>query len=317
MQVVRSVVRRHAATLRRGRPNVLRVGVGLEHVRSDDPTVLTPVIHRRARLHAHDEFVPCVQVLVSKKWRSRRQNAPSALPESLRTSVTIGKRRVAIDVPVDVIEDIPAHLHGLECSALRNDQVASGSAACLVKFGDWDEAQLLSCHHVLALSEVQPLDPTLGDVSITYQGEAIDSAVSLPGKPFNCDAALAHSPSVSWTPTPNVAALTGVLPADEDPPPVFFALTSEGERTVTFLQRAGPLVQPGYFGGKSVTFPEVIIANGQGANDVFTRGMSGAALATSDGLLVGMHFAGSGRRSLSVPMATVFAAFAMPMKLFT
>lgn len=317
MRAVRGVLRRYGASLRRGRSNVIRVGVGLEHVRSEEGSGgLVAVTHQRHRLHEHDEFVPCVQVLVSKKWRSRRPNNPNALPETLRTSVIIGKKRVAVDVPVDVTEDVPAGLHGWDCSAVRNGEVAIGSAACLVQFGDWDEPHLLSCHHVLALSETQLLDPSLGDVSVTYQGEAVESAVSLPLNALTCDAALVKSPSFAWTPSPNVPALTGKLPAGEEPPPILFALTGDGVRTVTFVQKAGPHVQPGYFGGQSVTFDEIIIATGRTSNDVFGKGASGAALATSAGVLVSMHFAGAGQRTLSVPVSSVFEAFSMPVKIW-
>jgi len=318
MRVVRGVVRKHGAALRR-LPNVLLVGVGLEHVRSPDEGGLVPVRVPRHRLHAHDEFVPCVQVLVRKKWGGRRRSG-GALPETLRASVSMqGKRRsrVVVDVPVDVVELQPTTLHGWDCSALRDEQFADGSAAALVQFGDWDEPQLLSCHHVLGLTEQQPFDPSLGNVTVTYQGSATGSAVTLPSNPWTCDAALAKSPSPQWTPAPEVPSLQGVLPADQDPPPIFYALTADGVRTVSFVQRTGPWPQSGYAGGKTVTFPEIFITSGQTAGDTFAKGASGGALVTGDGLLVSMHFGGGGRQSLSVPMAAVFSAFPMGVKLWS
>jgi hypothetical protein len=203
-----------------------------------------------------------------------------------------------------------------DCSAARRGELAKGSAACLVKYGDWSGLYLLSCHHVLALSEVQVLDPSPGSVTVGYQLKEITTPVILPARPWQCDAAVVRSPSSMWTPAPEVPALTSVLPAGQDPPATAYALTRNGSIAVSAVQRIDrPHIQEGYFNGAVVTFPRIIQATA--TNSVFEHTDSGALIVSADGVLVGMHFAGAGAISYAVPMADVMAAFPMQMTLWT
>jgi hypothetical protein len=312
MDIARLALKRYGAKLRR-KQNVVSVGVGLKHVRvrkgSKSIRVLT---FDRHRLHLHDEFVPCVSVNVRKKWSTRRPNHPDALPESLPMRVPVGKGRLRINVPVDVLEYAAPELHSWACSATCGSLQANGTAACLVSYANAGP-YLLSCHHVLALSEQQPISPPPSQVSVGYQGGASTSGVVLPSSPWGCDAAIAHSPSPVWTPDSIVKQLTGVLPGGQDPPGIYYALTRRGRVQVSFLQDQASFTQDGYFNGNSVTFPRVILSNG---DSEFQEEDSGSLLATADGVLVAMHFAGVSATSYAVPMADVMNGFPKMMMLW-
>jgi hypothetical protein len=92
---------------------------------------------------------------------------------------------------------------------------------------------LLSCHHVLALMESQPIGSG-GDVFVTYQGVGGSRQVVLPTHPAACDAAITRSPSSVWTPCDQVPKLISVLPKGGTPPTgILFALTRDGVRTLS------------------------------------------------------------------------------------
>lgn len=312
MAVARLALKRHGAKLRRMK-NVVSVGVGLKHVRARKGSKrLKMLTIDRHRLHAHDELVPCVSVNVRRKWSRPRAGHPDALPTSLRVRVPVGDRSTTIDVPVDVLQYVAPTLHTWECSATSGDLEANGTAACVVRYDNSSVPYILSCHHVLALSEQQPLDPP-PKVSVGYQGGAVSSIVQLPSSPWGCDAAVARSPSSVWTPDGIVKKLTGILPGDQDPPGVYFALTRRGRVQVTFLQDQRDFPQGGYFGENVVTFPRVIVSNGESD---FQPEDSGSLLATAEGLMVGMHFAGAGAQSFAVPMADVVNGFPRTMRLW-
>jgi hypothetical protein len=229
--------------------------------------------------------------------------------------VKVGERTVTISVPVDVVEFATPKLHGWACSATSGNQQANGTAACLVQYGNGaEQPYLLSCHHVLALSEQQPLPNGHLQVSVGYQGEAVTSTVQLPSSPWGCDAAVALSPSSVWTPDEIVTGLRSVLPAGQDPPGEYYALTRRGRIQVSFFQDLSNFKQGGYFAGASVTFPRVIVSNGASN---FADEDSGSLLATADGHLVGMHFAGVGATSYAVPMADAMNGFPLAMQLWS
>jgi hypothetical protein len=66
-----------------------------------------------------------------------------------------------------------------------------------------------------------------------------------------------------------------------------------------------------------VTFPTVFQFTGLGEDDDLAKGDSGALIATSDGVLVAMYFAGIDNFSFVVPVGDVFAAFDPPLTLIT
>jgi hypothetical protein len=227
--------------------------------------------------------------------------------------VKLDDRIVTIRVPVDVVEFAPPELHAWACSATSGDLQANGTAACLVQYADWPGPYLVSCHHVLALSEQQSLPSGPFQVSLAYEGKVMTSSVQLPSSPWGCDAAVAQSPSSVWTPDAVVKKLTGVLPDGQDPPGTYYAFTRHGRIQVSFQQDLSPFTQGGYFGDNSVTFPRVIVSNG--ASD-FQQEDSGSLLATADGQMVAMHFAGIGATSYAVPMAELMNGFPLSMRLW-
>jgi hypothetical protein len=313
MDIARLALKRYGAKLRRTR-NVVYVGVGLEHrcVRKGSRRLKLRTVPRH-RLHLHDELVPCISVSVRRKWLRPRPRHPDALPDSLPTRAQVGDRTLTIHVPVDVVEFVAPQLHAWACSATSDTLQANGSTACLVQYADWSGPYLVSCHHVLALSEQQSLPPQPFQVSVAYQGQVMTSSVQLPSSPWGCDAAIAQSPSSVWPPDPIVGDLTGVLPAGQDPTGAYYALTRRGRIQVSFLQELPSFTQGGYYGGKSVTFPRVIVSNGASN---FEEQDSGALLVTADGQLVAMHFAGIGATSYGVPMADVMNGFPLSMRLW-
>jgi hypothetical protein len=208
MEIVEQAIADHGATLRAGH-NVMSLGAGLEHTSvAPNSTRLQVARIDRGSEDENDIFVPCIQVTVTSKWSYGAEGSEGALPNSVRVTQTIRGKEFTIDVPVDVTPHVPPRLHSWECDALRNRDVASGSAACLVQSGGNGPPMLLSFHHVLALMESQPIGSG-GDVFVTYQGVGGSRQVVLPTHPAACDAAITRSPSSVWTPCDQVPTYFG------------------------------------------------------------------------------------------------------------
>lgn len=316
--VVRKALRQHGKTLR-ARSNVLSVGMGLKHQRvEDDLGRMALVSVPRHWLHEHDEVLPCITVVVSKKWPVPGRRRKEVLPPSVPVRARLRGHVYEIAVPIDVVEEISAHLHGWECTAVRNSDAELGTAACLVRYGNYKQPHVLSCHHVLALSAKQAITDG-GPVTIGYQNKSIATGVFVPPSPWTCDAAVAQSPSADWTSDDLVPKLTGIWPGSGALPAEGYALTRNGRVAVSFVSMSGPYTTPPvYAGGQSVTFPRWIIANALGGQ--FQESDSGSALVTPAGVVVAMHFAGlvgGGPVSYAVPMIDVFHAFSLSMQLWS
>jgi hypothetical protein len=315
--VVRKALRQHGKVLRT-RSNVLSVGMGLKHQRVEGDLVRMSLVSvQRHWLHEHDEVLPCLTVVVSRKWPVPGRRRKDALPRSVPMRARVRGQVYDIAVPVDVVEAIPAHLHSWECTAVRDSDAELGTAACLVRYGNYKQPYLLSCHHVLALSAKQEI--TNGaPITIGYEDKSIATSVFVPSSPWACDAAVAQSPSADWASDDVVPKLKGVWPGSGALPAEGYALTRNGRVAISFVAIDGPYTTPSaYAGGQSVTFPRRIIANA--SDGQFQESDSGSALVTADGVVVAMHFAGlvgGGPVSYAVPMIDVFQAFSLSMHLW-
>ena len=240
-----------------------------------------------------------------------------ALPEWISTRVSWRGRSATIRVPVDVVEEPTTVLHAWECDASGDNHTIQGTATCLVSLGDNPGRCLLGCHHVLALSEIDPLPPAQ-PIAVAYQGAIVGHAFALPVDRDTMDAALALVTGVSqlaFVADGKTIRITKVLGEDDPIPQSYYVLTRNGRRAAHLLGTGITKAQSGYYGnGTTLEFSDVICSLGDSNLDVFQAGDSGAPLVTADGTLVGMHFSGladnASTTSYAFSAADIFKAFA-------
>jgi hypothetical protein len=262
-----------------------------------------------------------VHVVVRRKWDGGASRE-GALPESLATTIPWAENKVTIRVPVDVSQEPATVLHAWDCDASGDNHTISGTATCLVSFGSSPGRYIVGCHHVLALSEIDPLPPAQ-PVMLAYQGAAVGHEAALPVDPTTMDAALALVSGVnqiSFNAGGKTVRITKVLAAGSPAPASYYVLTRHGVRSAHLSAAGVTKDQSGYFGnGTTLSFSNVIVSLGDTDLDVFQAGDSGAPLVTGDGTLIGMHFSGLADNvsttSYAFTAADVFGAFALPLAL--
>jgi len=306
--------------------NVLSVSVGIEHTGRRASGGGQGGFHRielaGGQTPTPEDLVPCVTVLVNRKWKSKRVR-PGSLPEFLPAFIKVRGRRRRVNVPVDVVAHGPTALHNWDCTAQGTTSL-SGTTTAFVRYSGGQQQYLLSCHHVLALTEVFPLPVNnLPEVSVEYEGKLVGSLAALPLDYLSVDAALATANGQAQLAFPvagGSVALRDIVRKDDEIPADLFIVTRYG---VASLQQVGSGLGPEetYFGtganSQRLRFPDVLYCITSDGT-ALRQGCSGAAVVTSDGRLVGIHYAGTpggGPDSFSVKAYNVFAAFAHPLKL--
>jgi hypothetical protein len=320
---VRATIASRVATRARkrllGYPNVVSVGYGLEHAKDPaaHPSAPWRLIRRPHPEHADAEStVPCVHVVVRAKWPPGTKRE-GALPDFIATRVSWKGRVTIVRVPVAVVAERSTVLHSWELDASGDSHTIQGTATCVVKFGSNPGRYLLGCHHVVALSELDPLPPA-GPISIAYQGTNAGHEAALPPQWNTMDAALALVAGVqqiSFQLGGKTVRISKVLAADAPIPHDYYVLTRHGVRAAHLQGFPVSKSQSGYFGnGTTLTFTNVISSLGDTNSDIFQAGDSGSPLVTADGTLIGMHFSGLAdnvsTESFALLASDVFGAFA-------
>ncbi|HVW25701.1 MAG TPA: hypothetical protein VHC69_10040 [Polyangiaceae bacterium] len=306
-------------------PNVVAIGVGMElHGRRG--------VRGRGRVRRvcygaegdAQSYVPCVHVVVSRKWRTRRKKK-GELPETLSTRITVHGKRLRVEVPVDVVEQRATRLHVLwRATATNGVDSLSGTGSCFVRQKGKRSRFLLSCHHVLALTEKHYPPANLEDIAVDWSDNKLGDLAKLPWKPDEVDAALAHAdlavPQVTFeVPGNGVIELGGSLGAGEpvDPASTYFVLTQHGVRRVHFIAEVEH--RENYYGdGTPLTFGNVLHCLTLAGEPWLQPGDSGAALVDANGRLIGIHFAGldpAGPDSYAQRADVVLSSFDIPLEL--
>lgn len=321
-QIVSSLARRHRKALL-AHPNVVAVHPGLEYVGKPQGESRGSLRKVRIGLDAPlDAVVPCVQVVVSKKWETEKARE-GRLPSSVATFVVVRGKRRRIEVPVDVMVGLDAGLHAFECRTEDSTARGRGTGTCFVRASGKPQQFLLGCHHVLALTAEHwpPEDPST--VRVWWENEPLGTLAHLPVRLDAADAALAR---VIGAPRRQVGisvdgkwrAIRGILPPDEPPPHEYAVLTSRGPVLVDFVGVRE--LTDRYFGadGRDLTFKDLIYGL---ARETLIPGDSGAPLVDRQGRLLGIHFAGTrgsagGPQSFAIRADYAFRCFARPIQLW-
>jgi hypothetical protein len=224
-----------------------------------------------------------------------------------------------VAIPVDVVEATPSQLQAfvaLECVAQNTRYTSTGTATCFVRVHEKEGQYLLGPHHVLALTEVQGIFETAGDVpSISYEGTPLGKLAFLPADPDSVDAALASSDGRAQIEVPadgEPIYLSKILPSGGVIPPLFWILTRHGSIRARFIGQRDH-TEPYYGDSTLLTCRDAIYSMVLDGQPSLVPGDSGAALATDNGTLIAMHYAGSpppgGPESYAIPAIRLFGAF--------
>lgn len=273
---------------RRARGNIVAVGIGVQYSKGER--------------QCHE----CVAVFVKKKWKPGEEGV-GRMPASLSAFVMWRGRRRKVAVPVDVVEDIPARAQsvaGDRCIAsLDDDNSGEGVVCCLVDHNREGVPHVLSCHHVIFLTDARP-EPSNSErqrLVLDFNGEFL-------------------SPPVDWQPlevvdaalVPYADADTGTIAAGNFPkwitdvsqiphdPATATIFTPRGPITVRFASYRGAKI--GYKSGRVVPYPNIIFWD---CEEDTEEGDSGSPVVNVNGALIGMHIAGGGKgslRAMTVPI---------------
>jgi hypothetical protein len=309
--------------------NVIAVGVGLEHTGLRTETGGSGSFQRieiAGGKTKEENLVPCIHVVVRRKWKDKRRRKDS-LPDSISTYMVVKGKRKRVNVPVDIIARIKSGLH----LAYPRQYVASeiqlgsirGTATAFVRFRKQQRQFLLSCHHVLGLTELAALPPNglLPHITVDYTAMATGLLGWLPLNPDACDAALAScspvQPQLSFLRNGNTIRLQGVLDRNDPVPSDVLILTSSGIRPAQTVA-VGPHSELYYGKTRELVFENVLHSTVTTGSGCFP-GDSGAAVVTEEGRLVAMHYAGAlngGIDSYAIMAYDIFEAFKSPLILW-
>jgi hypothetical protein len=275
-----AAAKRHRRALT-AHPGVVSVGTGFELVGRPDGHHRGSISRVQVGLGtpAHG-CVPCVQVVVKKKWKRARTGG---LPESVRLR--------GIDIPVDVVEHLPTALHHWACRAEDATYFENGTGGCFVRRGG---AQfLLGCHHVLALSTRRSVESP-ADVAVSWEGAALGSEVTTPSDLAAADVALAR---VAGATRPQITVyidgaplvLHDALAPGELPPLTYGVLTQRG---IVRCDYVGPRSLSDTYADGPLAFDNLVYGLARGDGHL-QPGDSGACLVDDHGRFLGIHFAGS------------------------
>jgi hypothetical protein len=229
--------------------------------------------------------------------------------------MVLNGKRVATQVPVDVVERVPSMLQGRwECDAVSTDGYTfAGTTTAFVRFEGAPDQFLLGCHHVLAGTACFNL-PTSGppDYSVTYEGKPVGALAALPFNPEQVDAALAtcdDEPQITFRWQDDTIAIDSILQPHAPVPQDLLIVTRDGVVPVRFLTFVDGHRETYYKwqDSRPLTFDGLLHCTAK--HPSFAPGDSGAAIVTASGTLVGLHFAGTQIDSYGFPAARVFDSF--------
>ena len=311
--VTERVARRHRKKLL-SFPNVVAVGVGLEWSgkRGKRGRGRANAV-RIGTLDGYREYVPCVHVVVKKKWTTQLTRK-GILPDTISTRAKVGRSTIRVAVPVDVVEQRPSKLHSWECDVSQGAATLIGSGSCFVRLQGDRKQYLLGCHHVLALTDIQPPPIDFGSVSVAWESTALGSLALLPRNVNDVDAALANSdgrPQAQFSADGGTIVIRGALQPNEPPPPQYFILTRHGVRRAE-LQAIVAHTENYYGNNTPLTFESVLHSLVEQGESQLQPADSGAPLVAPDGRLIGIHYAGdvpSGPDSYALRADIVLGAF--------
>ncbi|MFI5300805.1 MAG: hypothetical protein ACHREM_22200 [Polyangiales bacterium] len=196
-----------------------------------------------------------------------------------------------------------------------------GTGNCFVRKTGEPNQYLLGCHHVLALTEMQPPPADVTSISVDWEGARLGALAELPTNVNAVDAAIAHcdavQPQIHFMNAGSVVTIKSVIAAGAPPPPTFFILTRNGVHRANLLGMVSHTEN--YYGnGTALTFTNVIHSVAAPGEPQFQDGDSGAPLVDAGGRLIGIHYAGDdplGADSYALRADVVFRSFSKGLSL--
>ena len=300
LDVLVALQKRRGAALRRASDNVLAVGLG----------------HRTKAGEVREEL--CLGVLVQKKSGRAKEQVPA----TVTTTIEHEGRRRRVEVPTDVEElGSGGPQHALAATSATNAAngiivtspsapaiAAKGSVCAVVQLQGQPDVFVLSCHHVLTLSEKLGkcrvlADAVVADTRRVPYAQLFEYVPITPGKKSQLDAAISlvqPGHSVTW-------AHSGARPVRVDfgtSKPVNCTIYAPGRLLGATYVKTWSEVRLQYHGCV------VQIAAAYQFAAATMDGDSGSPVISPDGTLHGMHFWGNPANglALSIPAGLLFQA---------
>ncbi len=273
-------------------PNVTGVGVGIRYLAG------------KATCHQ------CVTVQVRKKWK-RKQKRKGSIPESLIVYLHTRSGRRRIKVPVDIIvaETPVLQAGGESCVSWLGNEPIPGAVCCLVRRGDDPMPHVLSCHHVIYLTQRFP-NPDEGNL-YRYSLDVLQQNIGPPVdfEPLaNTDAAI-----VPWTAAVpgdelvHGTRLHGWADEESDIPIDCWIVTPRGSIAARYASLLPEVIGGYHGGGWTYRFPVVLRCECKDGRTI--GGDSGSPVIDAARRLIGMHIAGFENFSYILPMYEVLTRF--------
>ena len=264
--------------------------------------------------------VPCVTFLVAQKWKKKAKGKRNRrLPRYLLAHWRLPEGWRTVAVPTDV--DDGAELKNLSSQEFadqilidQDSAALKGVATCALRRDTSSKTYFLSCKHVLNLaSEIYPDNRWRASVSAAGDLSDIGRTTSIAGdlkndRLFSFDAQLAEAEN-----TENLIKALGGMEIERvarRPSDIRSSYFIRGPNGPVRARKQGYLTRRplNYNDGKLHTVVHQQILESLCAPNSLRRGYSGAPITSKQdgGVLLGMHFAGTDRRSFSIPAWHLF-----------
>lgn len=263
---------------------------------------------------------PALAVIVEKKIpasRIARLRNRRLVPKHIPLTLRLRGKKVIVAVPTDVVGRTPTpRAQSVEGLLMRgpNKLVLKGSVAAIVRDDpDFGERYFLTCHHVACLSLLDPnLNARLPAAASliqdgSYIGDTEREALFGQGIGPCIDAALVRiDPDASvdedlslLTPITGAVNSFEQLAAERDSAGMFLFSLHKPDGLELDFQGMRVDFDVTYESGATATIVEVMEYDAMGPS---TRsGDSGGTIVSGNGVFLGMHIAGAGRRGCGIP----------------